>query len=79
MLWFGGWWPGRVWGFYPWLPPRWWAYSAWPFWSYAVPPWGVPPAVAPEAELSALRTQAQWLRSQLDAITARIEELEKEA
>ena len=77
------WWWGRGWGFYPWLPPRWWAYGAWPFWSYAVPPWGVPPwrayaapAVAPEEELSALRDQAQWLREQLDAINKRIEELE---
>jgi len=79
MPWFGGWWsPWWGWGcrFYPWLPRHWWAYGPWP---YAVPPWGVPPTVAPEAELSALRTQAQWLKSQLDAITARIEELEKEA
>jgi prefoldin subunit 5 len=35
--------------------------------------------MAPEAELSALRTQADWLKSQLDAISKRIEELEKEA
>ena len=48
--------------------------------SWGIPPWGAyPPEVAPEAELSALRDQAQWLREQLDAINKRIEELEKEA
>jgi len=84
MPWFGRWWPGWAWGFYPWWPPRWWAYGAWPFQPYAASPWGVspwgayPPVVAPEAELSALRDQAQWLKEQLDAINERIEELEKE-
>jgi len=35
------------------------------------------PAVAPEAQLSALRAQAQILKSQLDEINKRIEELDK--
>ena len=50
------------------------------------PPWGgwpwmssQPPVAAPEDELTALRTQAQWLQSQLEAISKRIDELEKEA
>jgi hypothetical protein len=52
----------------------------------ATPAWGgwpwmgsQPPVAAPEAELTALRTQAQWLQSQLEAISKRIDELEKEA
>jgi len=50
----------------------------------AAPWWGSPggfqpPTMAPEAELSALKTQADWLKSQLEAISKRIEELEKEA
>jgi len=82
MPWFGGWsspWWG--WGccFYPWLPRRWWAYGAsWPLWPYAAPWTYVPPTVPPEAELSALRAHAQWLKGQLDAIEGRIKELEKE-
>jgi hypothetical protein len=31
----------------------------------------------PEQETEYLRTQAEWLREQLDAITSRIEELEQ--
>lgn len=38
-----------------------------------------PPAATPEDELAALNTQAEWLRSQLDAISKRVEELGKEA
>jgi hypothetical protein len=52
----------------------------------AAPAWGEwpwmgfqPPVVAPEDELTALKSQAQWLKSQLDAISERVEELEKEA
>ncbi len=45
------------------------------------PAWGWPgfqsPSTTPEAELAALKTQAQWLKSQLDTISQRIEELEK--
>lgn len=58
----------------------------WPF--AAQPPAGAyyPPtgagqpfhAVAPEAQLSALRAQAQMIKDQLDAINARIEELTKD-
>ncbi len=69
---------------YPWLLLRWWAWGTWPFWPYAVPPWGVPPwgayappAITPKAEVSDLRARAQWLKEQLDAISKRIEELEK--
>ncbi len=36
-----------------------------------------PPSTTPEAEVAALKSQAQWLRSQLDTISQRIEELEK--
>jgi hypothetical protein len=45
---------------------------------------GMPPAAGfaptgfgPTDELSTLRSQAEWLRSQLEAITKRLEELEK--
>lgn len=50
-----------------------------PAWSG--PPWPgfQPPAAAPEDELAALNTQAEWLKSQLDAISKRVEELGKEA
>jgi hypothetical protein len=47
---------------------------------------GVPPAAGfaptgfgPMDELSTLRSQAEWLRSQLEAITKRLEELEKQS
>jgi len=74
MPWFGGFgWPGWGWGypfpyrFSPWLYRPWWG------WSYYGAPWGM---VTPEAELAALRAQADWLRAQLEAIEKRIEELE---
>jgi len=38
-----------------------------------------PPVAAPADELAALKTQAEWLKSQLDTISKRIEELEQEA
>lgn len=49
--------------------------------AYSGSPWPgfQPPAAAPEDELAALNTQAEWLRSQLDAISKRVEELGKEA
>ncbi len=60
---------------------RWPLPTAAPWWSG--PGWTgpgfQPPAMAPETELSALKMQADWLKSQLDAISTRIEELEKEA
>jgi hypothetical protein len=50
------------------------------------PTWGAgpeagfqPPTYAPADELSMLRNQADWLRSQLDGIVKRVEELEKES
>jgi hypothetical protein len=42
-----------------------------------VPPWGAP-TMTREQELSMLRNQADWLKSQLDQISNRISELEKE-
>jgi hypothetical protein len=49
------------------------------------PSWGTgtegglqPAAYAPADELSMLKSQADWLRSQLDGIVKRVEELEKE-
>lgn len=79
MPWFGsdfGWWPGWGWAtpyLYSRFPYHWWGWSGWRW------PGFQPPAMAPEVELSALRTQADWLKNQLDAISKRIEELEKEA
>ncbi len=51
----------------------WWGAPGWTW------PGFQPPSGAPESELSALKAQAQWLESQLEAITKQIEELEKEA
>ena len=76
---FGGGW-GRGW--------RWrhWAYATGlPGWArgYA-PAWGAPPAYGPWAPLSreqqteSLKTQAEWLKEQLDAVNQRIEELRGE-
>ncbi|MGD2103921.1 MAG: DUF5320 domain-containing protein [Anaerolineae bacterium] len=57
-----------------------------PYWArhgygYAPPagyaPYGPPPTT--EDEVAHLRTQAEWLRDTLDAITSRIRELEKES
>lgn len=49
------------------------------------PSWGAwpeagfqPTAYAPADELAMLRNQADWLRSQLDGVVKRVEELEKE-
>jgi hypothetical protein len=51
------------------------------------PAWGPPPAAAygpytappmPEQEVEFLKTQAEWLKGQLDAISQRIAELEQE-
>jgi hypothetical protein len=59
-----------------------------PFWArygYTPPaaasPVGYAPYGAPsrEEEVAYLRTQAEWLRETLEAITSRIEELEEEA
>lgn len=59
---------GRRYGMGPgWGPP--------PGWSY--PPYA--PPMAPEQELEALRTQAQQLEEQLEAINRRIDELTPES
>ncbi|MGC9320600.1 MAG: DUF5320 domain-containing protein [Armatimonadota bacterium] len=80
----GGWGRGRGWrrGYYA---------TGMPFWArhgygYAPPAaYGPPTGYAPygaaptkEDEIAALRTQAEWLRDSLEAITSRIEELEQE-
>lgn len=58
----------------------------WARFGYA-PAWGVPPAAAyglysappaPGQEAEFLKTQAEWLKEQLDAISQRITELEQE-
>jgi hypothetical protein len=51
--------------------PAWGALAA-PYDPYAAPP-------TPEQETEFLKSQAEWLREQLDAITRRIEELEQGA
>jgi hypothetical protein len=49
-------------------------------WSGAAAPGAVAPApLTREQQLSTLRGQADWLKEQLDQITARIGELEREA
>lgn len=73
-----------------WYPWGWWSpwhalsQWSWPTWPYTAPFWGgwpggayAPSAATAEAELSALKSQAQWLESELNAINQRIEELEK--
>jgi hypothetical protein len=58
----------------------------WARYGYA-PAWGAPPAAAygpyaapptPAQETEFLKTQAEWLKEQLDAISQRIAELEQE-
>ena len=53
----------------------------------AAPAWGAPPvgygpmmaAPAPDQEIEFLRSQAEWLQQELEAISGRITELEDEA
>jgi hypothetical protein len=50
-------------------------------WTYQPPAWGAAPYAAPPApgdEVEALKTQAEWLQDQLQAISQRIAELEGE-
>ena len=82
MGWGGGWGRGRGWRH---------AYHATglPGWARAGygPAWGMPPAgygpvmaaPAPEQETDFLRSQAEWLQQELEAISGRIAELEDEA
>ena len=52
--------------------------APWPAWGpMGAAPWGAP-EMTREQELPILRDQADWLKSQLDQISARISELEKE-
>jgi hypothetical protein len=76
---FGRWNPGRGfgrgWG-------RGWRHRAFatgrPGWvDYGPSAWGYAPPPTPEQELNGLKSEADWLKSQLDAISPRIEELEK--
>jgi hypothetical protein len=78
--WFGGWGYGRGGGvrgwrhrFYASGRPGWarGAYAYGPTWEYARPP-------TPEQELDNLKHEADWLKSQLDAIGQRIEQIEGE-
>jgi len=67
--WGGGGWGGGGWGGggyapAPYAPP-----------AYAPPAWGAP---SREDEMEMLRTQADWLKGQTDAVNKRIQELEKE-
>jgi hypothetical protein len=53
-----------------------------PFWArqpYAYgPAWDYPPPPTQEQELEGLKHEAEWLKSQLDAISERIEQIEVE-
>jgi hypothetical protein len=81
--WGGGWGRGRGWR-------HWYHATGMPGWARfgVAPAWGAPPAgpygpyAAPptrEQEAEFLRTQAEWLQQQLDAISQRIKELEQGA
>jgi len=78
----GGWGRGRGWrhGYYATGVPGWARFGYAPAWgappAAAYGPYGAPPAPAQEAEF--LRTQAEWLKEQLDAISQHITELEQE-
>lgn len=80
--WGGGWGRGRGWR-------HWYYATGLPGWARAgfAPAWGPPPAVAygpyaapptREQEVEFLKTQAEWLKQQLGAISERIAELEQE-
>jgi len=83
----GGWGRGRGRGrgdrFYAAGFPRWARFGYAPAWE-APPMWGYGPYTAPSApsaedEGEFLRSQAEWLQEQLDAVARRMEELEQEA
>ncbi len=78
--WGGGWGRGRGWrhGYYATGLPFWARYGYGPLAGAPPVPYG-PYAAAPtkEQEIATLRTQAEWLRDSLEAITSRIEELEQ--
>jgi hypothetical protein len=67
--WGGSWGRGRGWGRGFYAAGR--AYGA----PYGYAPYGAP---STEEEVAYLRNQAEWLRDTLEAITNRIEELERE-
>ena len=72
--WFGGGGRGRGWRhwYHATGLPGWARFRSAPAWG----PWAAPPSQEQEAEL--LRTQAEWLQQQLDAVSQRVAELEKE-
>jgi hypothetical protein len=74
--WGGGWGRGRGWRhqYYATGLPGWARYGYAPAWVYG--PYAAPPT--PEQETEFLKTQAEWLKEQLDAISQRIAELEQE-
>lgn len=73
---YGGRGRGYRWMYYATGLPGWMRFGAWPTVGSgaAAPLATAPPA---EQELNLLRTQAEWMRRQLDAINARISELER--
>lgn len=49
----------------------------WARYGYA-PDWGYPPTPSKDQELEMLRNDAEWMKSQLDAINQRIKDIEAE-
>jgi len=82
MGWGGGWGRGRGWRnwYYATGLPGWARFGYKPAWggppTTTYGPYAVPPNKEQEAEF--LRTQAEWLKGQLDAISQRISELAQE-
>jgi len=82
----GAWGRGRGWRnmYYATGLPGWARYGAAPAWGAPPPAWAPPSAYPPyagptgEQEAGFLRSQAEWLKEQLDAISQRIAELESE-
>jgi hypothetical protein len=79
--WFGGGGRGRRWRhwYYATGLPGWARYGYEPAWGAAPPAYGPYPAPPTrEQEVESLKAQAEWLKTQLDAIGQRIAQLESE-
>ncbi len=82
MGWGGGWGHGRGWRhqYYATGRPGWARFGYHPAWGAppdpAYAPYAAPPTMEQEAEF--LKSQAEWLKEQMDAISKRIAELEQE-
>jgi len=76
MGWGGGWGRGRGWrqGYYATGLPGWARFGGAPAWGYG--PYAGP--LTQEQEVESLKTQAGWLKEQLDAIQERLTDLGKE-